>query len=102
MERRNPVHLPAFTKSWPWDQRVRGTRHTYAVQATDETVVVPAGEFKHCARISISWIAHASDVSGPQRTVVYLAPHLGIIKEQAWSNDDLGIERVLTKYSDGP
>ncbi len=85
-----------------WHQRIRGARLTYTVEATDDKVVVPAGEFKHCARISIAWIAHASDESGPQRSLVYLAPHLGIIKEQDWDNSDLEIERVLTKYSDGP
>lgn len=85
-----------------WHQMLRGNRHTYAVEATDETVAVPAGEFKHCARISISWIEHAHDASGPQRTVVHLAPHLGIIKEQDWNNDDLEIEKVLTKCGPRP
>jgi len=65
-----------------WNQMLRGDRHTYVVEATDDTLTLPAGEFKHCLRIRVSWIAHESDASGPQRTVVYLAPHLGIIKQR--------------------
>ena len=74
---------------------------TYAVEATDLTVTVPAGTFKDCAKVTRSWIEHSHDATGPYRLVLYLAPHLGIIKREVWAGDEQEHEEVLTSYTRG-
>jgi hypothetical protein len=78
---------------------LRGWNQRYRVASLEETVSVPAGEFSHCAEVVISWVAHDHDLEGPQKTVLYLAPHLGIVKEQHWSSGAKYHEEVLTAFS---
>lgn len=81
-----------------WQHRLRGWNQRYRVVNTDLTVSVPAGELQHCAKVEVSWIAHEHDMSGPQRVVIYLAPHLGIIKREEWDDGEKWHEEVLTSY----
>jgi hypothetical protein len=82
-----------------WSSQLRGWKQRYAVTSTKLTVSVPAGEFKDCARVTISWIANEHDLKGPQQLVLYLAPHLGIIKREYWNSATKEHEEVLTSYS---
>jgi hypothetical protein len=81
-----------------WQHRLRGSSQRYRVVNTDLTVSVPAGDFQHCTKVEVSWVAHEHDDIGPQKNVIYLAPHLGIIKEEKWSNGEKWHEEVLTSY----
>ena len=81
-----------------WHNKLRGWNQLYRVIATDLTLAVPAGEFRHCAKVEVSWIAHEHDMEGLQKVAMYLAPHLGIIKREAWSNGEKWHEEVLTSY----
>ena len=82
-----------------WPHTLRGWKQQYHVVATDLSVTVPAGEFKHCAKLTISWVAHEHDMEGPQKIVLYLAPRLGIIKREEWNGGDKVHEEVLTSYA---
>jgi hypothetical protein len=82
-----------------WHNRLRGWNQRYRVLATDATVTVPAGTFQHCARVEVSWIAQEHDMSGSQKIVFYLAPRLGIIKREEWSDGQKWHEEVLTTYT---
>lgn len=82
-----------------WPHTLGRWRQRYRVADTDLTVAVPAGEFKHCAKVTISWVAHEHDMEGPQKIVLYLAPHLGIIKREYWSSGAKEHEEVLTTYA---
>jgi hypothetical protein len=84
-----------------WRHVLRGGDQQYQVTDADLTVTVPAGTFKHCAKVTISWIAHEHDMEGLQRRVLYLAPHLGIIKQEVWAGNRKYHEEVLTRYSAG-
>jgi hypothetical protein len=81
-----------------WHHRLEGWDQLYRVAASDETVSVPAGLFPHCARVEVSWSANEHDMRGPQKVVYYLAPHLGIIKREVWSNGEKWHEEVLSRY----
>jgi hypothetical protein len=93
---RNPLH-----RGDQWRHTLRGWNQRYRVVDTDLTVSVPAGEFNHCAKVTISWVAHEHDMEGPQKFVLYLAPHLGIIKREYWSSGAKEHEEVLTSYTTG-
>jgi hypothetical protein len=82
-----------------WAHALRGWKQRYHVEATDLSVTVPGGEFKHCAKVTISWVAHEHDLEGPQKIVLYLAPRLGIIKREVWNSGDKEHEEVLTSYA---
>ncbi len=82
-----------------WIHNLRGWKQTYKVEETNIALVVPAGKFEHCVKITISWIAHEHDMEGPQKVVLYLAPHLGVIKREYWAGEDKEHEEVLAKYS---
>lgn len=84
-----------------WQHNLRGWNQQYLVVATDLTVSVPAGVFPHCVKVEVSWIAHEHDMDGPQKVTLYLAPHLGIIKREQWSNGQEWHEEVLTSYRSG-
>jgi hypothetical protein len=81
-----------------WGHIVRHWKQKYRVTHTDQTIIVPAGTFRGCATVEITWIAHEHDMEGPQRVVLFLAPGLGIIKREEWSNGEKWHEEVLTKY----
>jgi len=81
-----------------WPHAVREWNQRYRVVKTDLTVSVPAGQFEHCAEVTISWAAHEPDMEGVQEVVLYLAPHLGIIKREQWSNGTKEHEEELTSY----
>jgi hypothetical protein len=78
---------------------LRGWKQTYRVAATDRSIVLPAGRFSHCAKVEIGWIAHEHDMNGPQKVVLYLAPTLGIIKREEWSDGEKWHEEVLTNFT---
>ena len=82
-----------------WQQILKGTRRTYVTEATGLSIDVPAGHFERCSKVVISWTEHAPDVQGQQRIVLYLAPRLGIIKREKWSNEVKWHEEVLVRYS---
>ena len=79
-----------------WQHRLRGWNQTYRVVSTDLVVDVPAGKFKNCAEVSISWIAREHDFSGPQQIDLYLAPGVGIVKRIVRSNGAIEHEEVAT------
>lgn len=81
-----------------WWHTLGNWRQRYVVTGTNLTVTVPAGQFKGCARVTISWIAHEHDMQGAQKVVLYLAPRLGIIKREYWAESSLEHEEVLTSY----
>jgi hypothetical protein len=81
-----------------WQHRLRGWNQTYRVVLSDLTVKVPAGEFKHCAKIAISWVAREHDMDGQQRIDLYLAPNLGVIKKTVYSGNIIEHEEVATSY----
>lgn len=81
-----------------WHNHLRGWNQRYRVLTTDATVTVPAGVFQHCATVEVTWVAHEHDMSGPQKIVFYLAPRLGIIKREVWSDGEKWHEEVLTAY----
>jgi hypothetical protein len=85
-----------------WSSQLRGWNQRYKVTSTKLSVSVPAGEFQGCARVTVSWIANEHDLKGPQRVVLYLAPHLGIIKREYWNSSTKEHEEVLTSYSRKP
>ena len=66
---------------------------------TNATISVPAGLFVHCAKVVVSWTETAPDMQGSQRMVLYLAPSMGIIKREYWSNGDKWHEEVMTSYA---
>ncbi len=78
--------------------KLRNWNQEYRAVATELTISLPAGEFHHCAKVEVSWVAHEHDMKGPQREVLYLAPHLGIVKREEWENGRKWHEEVLTKY----
>jgi hypothetical protein len=82
-----------------WIYMLRGWKQTYRVAATDQSIVLPAGRFSHCAKVEIGWIAHEHDMNGPQKVVLYLAPTLGIIKREEWSDGEKWHEEVLTNFT---
>lgn len=82
-----------------WHHLLRGWNQEYRVASVNETLVLPAGTFHSCAKIEITWTAHEHDMEGPQKVVLYLAPSLGIVKREEWSNGDKWHEEVLTKFS---
>ena len=83
-----------------WRHRLRGWDQTYRVVSTDLVVDVPAGKFGNCAEVSISWIAHEHDFSGPQQVDLYLAPGIGIIKRVVHSNGSIKHEEVATSHAE--
>jgi hypothetical protein len=93
------IALKAILRGDHWSHHLRGWNQHYSVLATDQTVSVPAGQFQQCAKVEVSWTAHEHDMSGVQKVVLYLAPHLGIIKREVWSNGEKEHEEVLTKYA---
>jgi hypothetical protein len=48
--------------------------------------------------VTISYSANEHDAVGPQRIVLYLAPHLGIVKREVWDGGIRQHEEVLTRY----
>jgi len=84
-----------------WQHTLRGSTQRYRVASTEMTVSVPAGDFRHCARVEVTWVARKHDETGLQKRVIYLAPNLGIIKQEAWSNGMMWHEEVLTAYKKG-
>lgn len=94
------IHLKTrFQTGDEWIHVLRGRKQTYRVAATDQSIVLPAGRFDHCAKIEIRWIAHEHDMKGPQEVVLYLAPTLGIIKREEWSDGEEWHEEVLTNFT---
>jgi len=89
----------SFRSGDRWEHVFRGWNQQYVVTDTDLAVSVPAGGLQHCARLRVSWVAHEPDMEGPQEIVLYLAPHLGIVKRELWSNSSKYHEEVLTKYA---
>ncbi len=81
-----------------WQHHLRGWNQTYRVVSSDLTVKVPAGTFRHCAKISISWIAREHDLEGPQEVDLYLAPGIGIVKRIVHSEGAVEHEEVATSY----
>jgi hypothetical protein len=81
-----------------WHHILRGWNQLYRVTASDVTLSLPAGQFQHCAVVEISWVAHEHDMEGPQKVVMYLAPHLGIVKREEWDNGKKWHEEVLASY----
>lgn len=88
-----------FKEGSKWTHILRGYKETYQVMKTNVTVKTPAGEFKKCIEIKISWIANEPDMSGLQEELLFLAPHLAIIKKQAYSNKQMWHEEFLKSYS---
>ena len=84
-----------------WQHKLRGWNQHYRVTAADIAVSVPAGRFEHCVVVTISWDAHEHDMEGPQKIILYLAPHLGIIKQEHWHDSAKEHEEVLTKITKG-
>lgn len=82
-----------------WHHVLRGWNQEYRVSSVDEKLVLPAGTFQDCAKIEITWTAHEHDMEGRQKIVLYLAPSLGIVKREEWSNGKKWHEEVLTKFS---
>jgi hypothetical protein len=87
-----------FKKGDHWKNYLRGWQQTYDVTDTNYTLETPAGTFHKCAKIKISWIAHEQDMSGPQEKIIYLAPHLGIAKQEYYENGYKWHEEVSTSY----
>lgn len=85
-----------FIKGRRWAAQLRGDTLHYEVLDNNTEVQTPAGRFKHCARIRISWIANALDAHGPQKRLIFLAPGLGIIKQMVFENGHLSHEETLT------
>ena len=90
-----------FRQGDQWKHALRGWNQRYHVKDTDILVSVPAGKFEHCAIVTISWVAHEHDMEGPQKKIIYLAPHLGIIKREDWSGGTKEHEEFLTSISTG-
>jgi hypothetical protein len=84
-----------------WQHHVRGWSQTYRVATTDLTVNVPAGEFKHCAKVTVSWVANEHDMKGPQKIELYLAPSLGIVKRIVYSDGSIEHEEVAISHNSG-
>jgi hypothetical protein len=90
-----------FIKNLKWIHSLRGWKQTYKVIGTNLTVKTPTGEFKNCIEISISWVAHESDFDGVQENLLFLAPHLAIIKIQKFNNGQMWHEEYLTSWEGG-
>jgi hypothetical protein len=84
-----------------WRHTLRGWKQRYKVVTTQLRVSVPAGDFNDCAKVTVSWVAHEHDMSGPQQIVLYIAPNLGIIKREYWAGGEKEHEEVLTAYARG-
>jgi hypothetical protein len=49
------IHLKTrFETGDEWIHMLRGWKQTYRVAATDQSIVLPAGRFSHCAKIEIT------------------------------------------------
>lgn len=81
-----------------WENKLRGWKQTYEVMKTGFTLETPAGKFSNCVKLKISWIAHEHDMEGLQEKILYLAPHMGIVKQEHYANGDKWHEEVLTSY----
>jgi len=81
-----------------WRNNLRGWKQTYEVIDTDVTLDVPAGKFVKCAKIMISWIADEHDMKGLQEIILFLAPHMGIVKQENYNNGVKWHEEVLTNF----
>ncbi|MFH1126095.1 MAG: hypothetical protein V1703_03135 [Candidatus Altiarchaeota archaeon] len=81
-----------------WKNSLRGWQQTYEVIDTDVTLDTPAGKFVRCAKIKISWMAYEHDMKGLQEIMLYLAPHMAIIKQEHFENGFKWHEEVLTNF----
>jgi hypothetical protein len=90
-----------FRKGAQWPVKFRDWNQTYSVVDTDYRLKTPAGVFEHCVVIRITWVAHNGDVEGPQKKLIYLAPHLAVVKEQHFDNGKMWHEEVVTSFSRG-
>lgn len=81
-----------------WENSLRGWKQTYQVVGTNLTLETPAGNFSNCVKLKISWIAHEHDMEGLQEKILYLAPHMGIVRQEHYDNGDKWHEEVLTNY----
>jgi len=85
-----------------WHNHLRGWNQTYRVAAKNLTLSVPAGTFRHCVKIDVTWVAHEHDLEGPQRISLYLAPQLAVIKRQVYSSGVEEHEEVLRSFTRPP
>jgi len=81
-----------------WRNNLRGWKQTYEVIDTDVTLDIPAGKFAKCAKIRISWMAHDHDMKDFQEIILFLAPHMGIVKQEHYENGVKWHEEVLTNF----
>jgi hypothetical protein len=90
-----------FRKGAQWPVKFRDWNQTYSVEDTDYRLKTPAGVFEHCVVIKITWVAHNGDVEGPQKQLIYLAPHFAVVKEQHFDNGKMWHEEFVTSFSRG-
>jgi hypothetical protein len=81
-----------------WINNLRGWEQRYEVIDTDVTLDIPAGKFAKCAKIKISWMAYEHDMKGLQEITLFLAPHMGIVKQEHYENSAKWHEEVLTNF----
>jgi len=92
------VFKNVLKKGDQWRNNLRGWKQTYEVIDTDVTLDIPAGKFTKCAKIKISWMAHEHDMKGLQGIIIFLAPHMGIVKQEHYDNGAMWHEEVLINF----
>jgi hypothetical protein len=91
-------NLP-LVKGAKWSANKRNWKQNYEVVDTGISLITKTGILKDCIQVKISWIANEPDMQGLQEISLYLAPNLGIVKQQHFDNGHMWHEEVLTKIS---
>ena len=60
------------------------------------TLETPVGILNNCVKIWISWKSYGHDEAGFNEIILFLAPHLGIVKKMDYADGQLWHEEVVT------
>ena len=84
-----------ISKGHKWKSKVRGAIHHYKIIDTSVTLETPIGILNDCVKIWISWKSYGHDEAGSNEIILFLAPHLGIVKKMVYADGQLWHEEVV-------